>query len=163
MSIKIIITGGIIDDLDYQKIEDAPKEHKSYIPDLIKQMKINLDYQIDDLMAIDSKFITDQERKIIAKRCLGCQEDRIIITHGTATMSTTAKYLGQKKIPKTIVLTGAVIPVNKKGSDGPLNLRAALSVVQTLPPGVYIAMNGSIFNWDNVSKNLKTGFFEKEN
>ncbi|HRF20192.1 MAG TPA: asparaginase domain-containing protein, partial [Chitinophagaceae bacterium] len=88
-------------------------------------------------------------------------EDRIIITHGTDTMSETAQYLAQKVKNKTIVLTGAMIPIKFGSSDGLFNLGSALAFAQTLPVGVYVAMNGRYFNWDNVRKNKQTGMFEE--
>ena len=162
MAIRIIITGGTIDDLEYESPEDAPKEHKSLIPDLLKQSRVTLDYEIDELLQKDSRHINDEDRELVYKRCLECSEDKIIITHGTMTMPATAKYLGKKNIPKTIVLWGAMIPANKEKSDALFNIGAALSAVQLLPHGVYITMNGKIFSWDNVKKNIDKGIFETE-
>jgi len=162
MAIRIIITGGTIDDLEYESPEDAPKEHKSLIPDLLKQSRITLDYEIDELLQKDSRHVNDDDRELVYKRCLECSEEQILITHGTMTMPAMAKHLGQKNIPKTIVLLGAMIPANKENSDALFNLGAALNAVQLLPHGVYVTMNGKIFSWDNVKKNLDKGIFETE-
>ncbi len=113
-------------------------------------------------MSKDSKFVTDDDRALVLKKCLECAEEKIVITHGTMTMSETAKYLGKRKLQKTIVLFGSAMPANKANSDALFNLGAALSTVQLLPIGVYIVMNGKVFSWDNVKKNLDTGFFETE-
>ena len=83
------------------------------------------------------------------------------MTHGTDTMSETAKVLADKVNNKTIVLTGAMIPIKFGSSDGLFNLGSALAFAQSLPHGVYVAMNGRFFNWDNVRKNKETGVFEE--
>jgi len=161
MSIKIFITGGTIDDLEYDSPEKAPKNHKSIIHDLLKKTKVK-DYNIEELMSKDRKFITDEDREVILKKCKECKEDKIVITHGTMTMARTAKFLGKENLKKAIVLTGAAIPANKENSDALSNINAALSAVKTQPKGVYVAMNNKIFSWENVRKNPRTGCFEKE-
>jgi L-asparaginase len=98
---------------------------------------------------------------LIAYQCEQCDENKIVITHGTDTMSDTAQYLAQKVTSKTIVLTGAMIPIKFGSSDGLFNLGSALAFAQTLPPGVYVAMNGRYFTADNVRKNKQTGVFEE--
>ena len=110
---------------------------------------------------VDSLEMTDEDRELIAYQCEQCDEKQIVITHGTDTMSDTAKVLGKKIRDKTIILTGAMIPIKFGSSDGLFNLGSALAFVQTLPPGVYVAMNGRYFNWDNVQKNKQTGIFEE--
>ena len=113
------------------------------------------------LMMVDSLEMSDQDRQIILDHCLKSAEDRILITHGTDTMEVTARMLGQTLTDKTIVLTGAMIPYKFGSSDGLFNLGSALAFVQTLPHGVYIAMNGKYFQWNNVRKNRQTGEFEE--
>lgn len=110
---------------------------------------------------IDSLEMTNEDRELIAYQCLQCEEDKIIITHGTDTMSETAVMLAQRIKNKTIVLTGAMIPIKFGSSDGLFNLGSALAFAQSLPHGVYVAMNGRYFNWDNVRKNKQTGVFEE--
>jgi L-asparaginase len=112
-------------------------------------------------MMIDSLEMTDEDRELIAHQCNHCEEDQIVITHGTDTMSQTAGVLANKVKNKTIVLFGAMIPIKFGSSDGLFNLGSALAFVQTLPAGVYIAMNGRYFHWDNVRKNKQTGMFEE--
>lgn len=160
-NIRILVTGGTIDDLEYEKEEDAPKNHQSLIPDLLKQSRISVDYEIEILMQKDSRFVNDADRQLILEKCQESEEDKIIIIHGTFTMSETAKYLGQANPSKTIVLFGAAIPANKESSDALFNLGAAFLASQLVENGVYIVMNGKVFSWNNVKKNLTTGYFEE--
>lgn len=112
-------------------------------------------------MLIDSLEMTEKCREEIVQHCLRCAEDKLIITHGTDTMTETARVLAKMVPHKTIVLTGAMIPIKFGSSDGLFNLGSALGFVQTLTPGVYIAMNGRYFLWHNVWKNKMTGRFEE--
>lgn len=162
MSIKFFITGGTIDGLEYQLEEDAPKEHRSLIPELLKQARVTVKRNVEELFHKDSRHISNDDRALIYKKCLECKEDKIIITHGAMTMIATAKYLGKNSLHKTIVLVGAMVPANKEKSDAFFNIGAAVSAVQLLPVGVYIVMNGQIFSWDNVKKNLEKAIFETE-
>jgi len=163
MKIKFLITGGTIDDLDYDSEEKAPLNHQSLIPDLLKQARLSVDYEIEVLMQKDSRIVTDKDREIMFRKCQNAKENKIIITHGTMTMPDTAKFLGARKLPKTIVLLGSVRPANEESSDALFNIGTAVSAVQLLPNGVYLTMNGKIFEWNNVKKNLETGKFEQEN
>ncbi|HMG16986.1 MAG TPA: asparaginase domain-containing protein, partial [Saprospiraceae bacterium] len=132
------------------------------LPDMFELGRCNLDIDIKTLMMIDSLQMAKEDREIIIHNCLRCASDQIIITHGTDTMVETAKELAEAAINKAIVLTGAMIPYAfGNSSDGFFNLGSALAFVQTLPPGVYIVMNGRYFNWNNVKKNRKTGYFEE--
>jgi L-asparaginase len=160
MKVKVLTTGGTIDDLDYASVDEEPKAHKTYVPELFKQARINIDINFEKLMSKDSKFVTDEDRELILKKSKECTEDKIIITHGTETMSKTAEYLGKKDLEKTIILLGAFIPANRNKSDALFNLGSAITAVQILPAGVYVTMNGKIFSWDNVKKNMDTGSFE---
>ena len=112
-------------------------------------------------MMKDSLEFTDKERELIARACNECEENKVLITHGTDTMSITAAYLSDKVLNKTVVLTGAMIPYAFGTSDGFFNLGAALAFAQTLPAGIYVAMNGRYFHWDSVRKNKETGLFEE--
>jgi L-asparaginase len=117
--------------------------------------------EVRTLMMIDSLEMTDEDRELIAHQCNHCEEDQIVITHGTDTMSQTARVLAEKVKNKTVVLFGAMIPIKFGSSDGLFNLGSALAFVQTLSPGVYVAMNGRYFHWNNVRKNKETGMFEE--
>ena len=119
-----------------------------------------LDVTVRTLMMVDSLDMTDADRQLIARSCRDVPESRIVITHGTDTMVATARVLADEAAEKTIVLTGAMIPIAFGSSDGLFNLGGALTVVQVMPPGVYIAMNGRVFDWDDVRKNRDTGVFE---
>jgi L-asparaginase len=115
-------------------------------------------------MMIDSLEMTDADRARIVDECRQAHEQRIVITHGTDTMVETAQTLAGafgSTGAKTIVLTGAMIPYAFGSSDGLFNLGSALSFVQVLPSGVYIAMNGRYFRWDRVRKNHETGMFDE--
>ena len=111
-------------------------------------------------MLIDSLDMTDEDRATILDNCKRVKEDQIVITHGTDTMTQTAKILAEAGLDKTIVLTGAMIPYKFGSSDGLFNFGGALAFAQALPRGVYVAMNGRCFDWDRVEKNRKTGIFE---
>lgn len=161
--VKVIVTGGTIDDLKYERIEDEPKHHKSLIPKLIKQANVKLEYSIDEAMQKNSRFVTGNDRELVLKKCIECPEKNIIITHGTITMSEMANFLGERSIHKTIVLLGAMIPANKKDSDALFNIGTAFSAVLLLPVGVYITMNGKIFTWSNVLEDYETGIFINKN
>ncbi|OGK18850.1 hypothetical protein A3D80_03180 [Candidatus Roizmanbacteria bacterium RIFCSPHIGHO2_02_FULL_40_13b] len=158
--IKIFITGGTIDDLNYER--DVPQNHQSLITGLLERARITPDYDVEVLMQKDSRVISDKDREIILERCRNCTEDEILITHGTYTMPGTAKYLGNTHLDKTIVLFGAHIPANRDNSDALFNLGTAFIACQLLPKGVYILMNGKVFTWDNVKKDFPTGYFKEE-
>lgn len=163
LTIKILITGGTIDDVDYDQEKNVPLNQPSFINDLLKQSRVTFSYQTEILMQKDSRFITDDDRQHILVKCQDATEDKIIITHGSFTMAKTAKFLGKANLPKTIVLFGSIVPANKENSDALFNLGSAFVGVQLLPHGVFIISNGKIFNWDNVQKNASTAYFEEEN
>jgi L-asparaginase len=116
---------------------------------------------IRTVMMVDSMEMTDADRALIVQNCLQAPEDRIVITHGTDTMTDTAAAVALAVSGKTVVLTGAMVPYAFGSSDGLFNLGSALSFVQVLPPGVYLAMNGKCFPWDQVRKNRDRGEFEQ--
>jgi L-asparaginase len=116
--------------------------------------------EIRTLMMVDSLDMSEADRELIARQCRDAPEDRIVITHGTDTLVETAAVLARAGTGKTIVLTGAMIPIAFGSSDGLFNLGGALTVVQVLPAGVYVVMNGRVFPWNGVRKNRETGIFE---
>ena len=162
MSIRIFITGGTFDK-EYNEIDGKLFFQDTHLPEMLKLGRCNLDVEIRTLMMIDSLEMTDGDRELIAHQCNHCEETSIVITHGTDTMTETAKYLAEKVNNKTIVLTGAMIPIKFGSSDGLFNLGSALAFSQTLSTGVYVAMNGRYFHWDNVRKNKESGVFEELN
>lgn len=133
----------------------------SHLTEMLKLGRCKADVEVRTLMMIDSLEMTDADREIILENCLKCDDEKIIVTHGTDTMELTAQLLGKTIRNKTVVLTGAMIPYKFGSSDGLFNLGSALAFAETLPHGVYIAMNGRYFNWNNVRKNRKTGEFEE--
>lgn len=160
MALKIFITGGTFDK-EYNYITGKLYFKDTHLNEMLKLGRSNLDVDVRTLMMEDSLSLTDEDRQIILHNCQKTPADRILITHGTDTMVDTARVLAEKIKDKTIVITGAMIPYTFGSSDGLFNLGSALAFVQTLPPGVYVAMNGRYFNWDNVKKNKKTGLFEE--
>ena len=159
MAIRIFVTGGTFDK-EYDEIRGRLYFRDSHLAEMLRLGRNRVDVEIRTLMMVDSLEMTDADRELVVKNCLDVPEDRIIITHGTDTMVDTARLLAERVPNKTIVLTGAMIPIAFGSSDGLFNLGGALTAVQALEPGVFITMNGRIFNWDNVRKNRETGFFE---
>lgn len=159
MAIRIFITGGTFDK-EYNELTGALFFKETHLPEMLKLGRNSLDVTVRTLMMVDSLQMTQEDRTLIAHNCVNTEEDKIIITHGTDTMTETAAVLAEKVKNKTIVLTGAMIPYKFGSSDGFFNIGSALAFVQTLPAGVYIAMNGRYFHWNNVRKNKQTGQFE---
>ncbi len=162
MAIRIFVTGGTFDK-EYNELTGALSFKDTHLPEMLRLGRCRLDVSVRTLMMIDSLDMTDADRAIIVEHCRQASESRLLITHGTDTMVETAAALANALPPaagKTIVLTGAMIPYAFGSSDGLFNLGSALSFVQALPPGVYLAMNGRCFEWDRVRKNKETGVFE---
>jgi len=157
--IRLFVTGGTFD-REYDEIHGRLEFRDTHLPEMLQLGRSRLDVRVRTLMMVDSLDMTDADRDLIASNCREAPEANIVITHGTDTMVVTARLLAEQVPDKTIVLTGAMIPIAFGSSDGLFNLGGALSVVQLLPPGVYIAMNGRVFDWDNVAKNRDTGVFE---
>jgi L-asparaginase len=160
MSIRIFITGGTFDK-EYNELNGQLYFKDTHLHELLAMGRSLVPVKIRTLMMIDSLDMTSHDRELIAHQCNHCEEKRIVITHGTDTMADTARLLAEQVKNKTIVLTGAMIPIKFGSSDGLFNLGSALAFAQTLPHGIYIAMNGRCFTWDNVRKNKETGVFEE--
>jgi L-asparaginase len=160
MTIRIFVTGGTFDK-EYNELTGELFFKETHLPEMLQRSRSTLEVTVRTLMMIDSLNMTDEDRELIAHQCRSAHEEKIIITHGTDTMSVTARVLAEKVPGKTIVLTGAMIPYKFGSSDGFFNLGSALAFVQALPPGVYVAMNGRFFDSDNVRKNKQTGQFEE--
>jgi len=159
MTIRLLITGGTFDK-EYDEIHGRLYFKDTHIHEMLKLGRCRLEVKIRTIMLADSEDLTEADRQVILENCRKAEERNIVITHGTDTMVETARMLGQNLKDKTVVLTGAMIPYAFGSSDGLFNLGSALSFVQVLPPGVYIAMNGKYFCWDNVRKNKQLGIFE---
>jgi L-asparaginase len=160
MAIRIFITGGTFDK-EYNELNGELYFKDTHLHDLLEMGRCRAAVEIRTLMMVDSLEMTDEDRELIAHQCINCDEDKIVLTHGTDTMAQTAKMLSKKVKDKTIVLTGAMIPIKFGSSDGLFNLGSALAFVQSLPHGVYVAMNGRCFMADNVRKNKESGVFEE--
>ena len=158
--IKLFATGGTFDK-EFNEINGELFFKKTNLYELLDLGRCKLDIKIETLMMIDSLKMNETERNYIVSKCKKEDTHKIIITHGTDTIVETAKILAESINDKTIILTGAMIPIKFGSSDGLFNLGSALSFVQTLEPGVYITMNGRYFHWDNVKKNKKIGAFER--
>ena len=160
MTIKILITGGTFDK-EYDEVHGALFFKDTHIHEMLRLGRCRLDVKVRSIMMVDSLEMTEEDRELILRNCRKAPEERIIVTHGTDTMAETARVLGEAKLAKTILLTGAMIPYAFGSSDGLFNLGSALSFVQVLHHGVYVAMNGMVFPWDNVRKIRQLGIFEK--
>lgn len=159
MNIKVFITGGTFDK-EYNELTGELFFKETHLHEMLRLGRSNLNLDITTLMMIDSLDMKDEHRALIADACKEASHDKIIITHGTDTMAVTAKFLADTIKEKTIVLTGAMVPYKFGSSDGLFNLGSSLAFVQTLPHGVYVAMNGKYFEGHNVRKNKSTGEFE---
>lgn len=157
--IRIFVTGGTFDK-KYNELTGQLYFEDTHVKEMLRLGRCLLPIEVRTLMMVDSLDMTDDDRRLIAEHCRHAEESRIVITHGTDTMVETAAHLGREALAKTIVLTGAMVPYQFGSSDGMFNLGSALAFVQTLPSGVYIAMNGRWFPWDKVRKNRDKGVFE---
>ena len=162
MAVRILITGGTFDK-EYDEINGKLYFKDTHMREILDLGRSKLDVKIRTLMLLDSLDMTDDDRNVILDNCKRVSESQIVITHGTDTMTDTAKVLAEASMEKTIVITGAMIPYKFGSSDGLFNFGGALAFAQSLPHGVYIAMNGRYFDWNKVQKNKKTGVFEKIN
>jgi L-asparaginase len=161
MSVHILVTGGTFDK-EYNELTGQLFFRSTHVPEMLRRGRCRVGLQVEQILMIDSLEMTDGQRAMILDRCRESAERAILITHGTDTMVDTARTLGRARVEsKTIVLTGAMVPYAFGSSDGLFNLGSAMSFVQVLPPGVYIAMNGRYFRWDNCRKNRETGSFEE--
>jgi L-asparaginase len=158
--IRLIITGGTFDK-EYDELQGNLTFKDSHITEILKYVRITIPVTVEICEMKDSLYMDDTDRKHILNSCKSSEQEKIVIIHGTDTMSLTADLLGNSRIEKTIILTGAMVPYSIRNSDAMFNLGAAVSSVQLLEPGVYICMNGTVFPWNNVRKNKKLGIFEK--
>lgn len=159
-AIRVIVTGGTFDK-HYDEIKGELTFRESHLPEILTRARVKVPVTVEMNQLIDSLQMQDENRLSVLSSCRGSAESRIIITHGTDTMTMTASLLGGEKLAKTIVLTGAMVPYKVLDSDALFNFGTAFSAVQLLPEGVYIVMNGRVFTWDNVRKNRALGVFEE--
>lgn len=162
--IRIITTGGTFDKL-YDAVKGELTFRESQLPRILQQARVTLPVHLDALFAVDSLQMTESQRQDIVDDALSCVEKRVIVVHGTDTMVKTARLLESSlkdDDEHVFVFTGAMIPYSLENSDAIFNLGTALSAVQLLDKGVYVAMGGRIFPASNVRKNKDRGIFEEE-
>jgi L-asparaginase len=160
MQIRILVTGGTFDK-EYDELSGRLFFKDTHVEEMLRLGRAKLDLAIETVMMVDSLDLDEAGRAAIVERVRAAPERGIVVTHGTDTMVETARALAAAgHADKTIVLTGAMVPYAFGSSDGLFNLGSALSFVQVLPPGVYVAMNGRHFAWNAVRKNRDTGVFE---
>ncbi|HEY7288943.1 MAG TPA: asparaginase domain-containing protein [Vicinamibacterales bacterium] len=161
MGIRVLVTGGTFDK-NYDELTGRLYFRDTHVPEMLRLGRARIDLVVETVTMIDSLEMDDACRARIVERCRTCEERGIVITHGTDTMVETAKAVAMAQLAgKTVVLTGAMVPYAFGSSDGLFNLGSALSFVQVLPPGVYVAMNGQHFPWNECRKNRETGVFER--
>nr|WP_315481802.1 asparaginase domain-containing protein [uncultured Undibacterium sp.] len=158
MTLRIIATGGTFDK-HYDELAGKLTFHESHLPEVLKRARLTVPVELEVRPLIDSLDMVDQDRKEILESCEKSPEKAIVIIHGTDTMRETAHVLGAAKLDKVIIFTGAMIPYGVTNSDAFFNLGFACAAAQLMPAGVYVAMNGQVFPWDNVKKDRSVGVF----
>ena len=160
MRIRILVTGGTFDK-EYDELTGRLFFRATHLPEMLQRGRCRVDVVTETVMMVDSLDLDDAGRARIVEAARRSDERNVVITHGTDTMVQTAQALAEARLAgKAIVMTGAMIPYAFGSSDGLFNLGSALSFVQVVQPGVYVAMNGQLFTWDCVRKNTQTGCFE---
>lgn len=159
MKIVFYTAGGTIDKV-YFDANSSYEVGDSTIGEVLAEGRVGFDFEINTIFKKDSLDLCDADRQVIYDAIRKERHDRIILTHGTDTMVTTARYLMPIK-NKVVVLTGALAPARFRNSDAFFNISFAAAAVQTLANGIHIAMNGQIFNPDKVVKNRQKKIFER--
>ena len=159
MSIRLYITGGTIDKV-YNQTNGELEFNQTHFPEMLSRARIEVEIKTEILLFKDSLDMDDDDRELILKSCVECEEERILITHGTDTMCETAKLLGANLKNKIVVLFGSMIPYTVSNSDALFNLGYALGSLSLLENGVYVAMNGRTLPWNVVVKNRSLGIFQ---
>lgn len=159
----ILTTGGTIEGIDAGTQNKDSDNATISIRNFLEAADVSFEYTVEEVFRMDSRLITNSERELLTNKIEATDSNRILITHGTFTMEDTAKYIGNLKLNKTIVLTGSFVLGTSAKTDAPFNLGYAISSIQFLKPDVYIAMNGEVFHWNDVTKNLETNKFERKN
>ncbi len=159
MSLRILATGGTFDKR-YDPISGTLGFAGTHLHEILPIARIEGEVRVQELMQCDSLDMTDAHRAQVLAACAASPEERIVVVHGTDTMAETARTLGRAGLPRTIVLTGAMLPFDLAGSDALFNLGFAVACARLLPHGVHVAMNAQVFAWDAVRKNRTLGVFE---
>jgi len=158
-AIRLLACGGTFDKR-YNEMAGILEFTTSHLPDVMRQARVDDSYACEVLPLQDSLDMTVADRQRILDHCRAANESALVIVHGTDTMAETALLLDAAQLRKTIVLTGAMIPLDIANSDALFNLGFACACARTLGPGVYVAMNGRIFPGSGVRKNKNAGSFE---
>jgi L-asparaginase len=161
MNMRVIATGGTFDKT-YDPLNGTLIFSESCVPELLAQARLANDICFEALFALDSLDMQDSHRQKVLDACRASIEQQIVIIHGTDTMDATAEVLGNARLSQTIVLTGAMVPHLVLHSDAQFNLGFAIAAASMLPSGVYVAMNGQVFHWNEVKKNRAIGKFERK-
>ncbi len=156
---RILVTGGTFDK-EYDELTGRLFFRRTHVPEMLALGRCRLSVAVKTLMMVDSLRMTAAQRRRVLRECLAAREKRLVVTHGTDTLAATARVLGPRIEGKTVVLTGAMVPYKFGSSDGLFNLGSALAFAQVLPPGVYVAMNGTCFPWHGVRKDKTEGVFK---
>ncbi|MES2934467.1 MAG: asparaginase domain-containing protein [Pseudomonadota bacterium] len=158
MTLRLIASGGTFDK-HYDELSGVLGFGSSHLPAALQQARITLPVELELLPLLDSLDMQDADRQRILASCQLAPESAVVIVHGTDTMCHTAAVLAAAALPRAIVLTGAMIPFEIANSDALFNLGFACGIAQTLAHGVYIAMNGQVFDWNGVAKDKSAGVF----
>ena len=158
MKIKIFTVGGTIDKVYFDR-KSKYEVGKPKVGEILKEAKVNFEYEIESIMHKDSLDMTAEDRDRVFKAVQSDSHRHVVLTHGTDTMIQTGLKL-KTILDKVIVLTGAMAPAVFKSSDAAFNVGSAIAAVQVMAPGVYIAMNGRIFDPEKVRKNMDKNWFE---
>lgn len=160
MSIRLIVTGGTFDK-HYDELNGQLTFRDTHLPEILQAARMTVPIEVEINQLVDSLDMGPEDRQRVLESCRSAPETQIIITHGTDTMADTAMMLGEAGLEKTVVLTGAMVPYAVQRSDAVFNFGFSVAAVQLLPAGVYVAMNGRVFPWDDVRKNQTEGQFER--
>ena len=158
--LRLLVTGGTFDK-EYDEIGGTLFFKDTHVDEMLRLGRCRVPVAVETVMLLDSLQMTDADRLRIAARCRDCDETAVVVTHGTDTMVETAAAVAGEVAGKTVVLTGAMVPYAFGSSDGLFNLGSAISFAQVLPAGVWIAMNGTHFRWDDVQKDREAGVFRR--
>jgi len=158
-AIRIMITGGTFDK-DYDPLSQTLTFRHTHLPEILSSVRITIPVEVEINQLTDSLDMDDSQRNRVVDACAASPESRIIVTHGTDTMTVTAEWIAERELDKVICVTGAMVPYSVAGSDAVFNLGAAFTAVQVMPRGVYVVMNGRVFPAGTVVKNRETGEFQ---
>jgi len=161
MTVRIILTGGTFDK-HYDALLGQLTFAQSHIAEILERCRLGAGVIVEPVLMLDSLDMQPEHRERVLASCLGAPESGIVVIHGTDTMQDTAAVLGPALhgSGKRVVLTGAMVPYEIRNSDALFNLGFAFAAASLAEPGVFVAMNGRLFDWDRARKNREAGVFE---